>query len=346
MRKHTKIIMAAVIVFFMLSCFAGYGLYARSGRGGEHDYAVAKINGKRVMRSNVDRLMVQIAEQSANSGTLSEEDWLKLRQVALDSMAVQMELEKEIKNRKIEIDGEEIEAAYTKLMDSYPTREAFKESLERSGTKERTVKDGIRTQMLRERAVQMLISEINVSEEELEEFYELTKEFLFKRDEGYMINIALFRSKEAAEKAQAAVAAGAGWDAVLDEHKADLLSSTPYDEPTETAELLMQDNWAIVKDFNVDQITPVIEAGDDRFAIVIKRSKTEARTLPFEEAKQQTTDIIRNQRAESVFEGLLARAKLEILDASAFPGSAAETNTSAEQAPDTSGGQEPELRKE
>lgn len=319
MRKHTKSIMIAVIIFFVLSCFAGYGLYARSGGGdGERDYAVAKVNGRKVMRSAVDSAMLRIAEQMA-SGDLSAEDWLLFRQAALDSFAVQSELEKEIKSRKLDVTKEEIESAYVSVMDSYPTREAFQQFIERSGVKEQAIKDDIRNQMQRERVIQALISEIEVSDEEAQQFYEVTKSFLFKREAGYMINIASFSTKATAQKAQSAIAGGTSWDAVLEENKAELLTSTPFDKPSEMAESVMQGNLEIIKNARINQVTPVIEITADEFAIVLKRSKTEARTLPFAEVKQDAANMIRNQKTESIFINLRARAKVEVLDTAIFP---------------------------
>ena len=37
MRNYTKIIMIIVILFFVASCFAGYGLYVRGNKGGAGD---------------------------------------------------------------------------------------------------------------------------------------------------------------------------------------------------------------------------------------------------------------------------------------------------------------------
>lgn len=337
MRKHTKLIMGVVIAFFMLSIFAGYGMYARSGGGGggERDYAVAKIDGRKVMRSAVDSTMVRIAEQMG-IGEISEGDWLHLRQLALDSMVIQTELEKEVKSRKIDIAKDEIESAYVNVMDSYPTREAFKEFLERSGLKEQTVKNDIKTQLQRERVIQALTSEISVAEDEAKEFYEITKSFLYRRDNGFMINIASFRSREAAEKAQTAIAGGANWDAVLEENKGELMASTPYDKPGEMSEQMMeQDNLKALKDYPLNKVSPVLAIADSEFAIVIKRSKTEARVLPFEEVSQDVMNSIRSQQAEKVFADLRGRAKVEILDASIFPGEEAAQGGEAEVSKDS-----------
>lgn len=334
MRKHTKSIMVTVIIFFILSCFAGYGLYARSGGGeGERDYAVAKINGKRIMRSALDSRMVRIAEQMGVSN-ISAGDWLSLRQAALDNMAVQVELEKEIKSRKLEVTKEEIESAYINVMDSFPTREAFQEYLERSGLKEQAIKNDIKDQLKREKVVQAMTYEIVISEDEAIEFYDAVKSFLFKREDGYMINIATFRTRDTAAKVQAEIEEGAVWDTVLEENKSELMSSTPYDKPGELAEQQMVGSLEILKNLPLNKISPVIDFTDSEFGVVIKREKTNERILPFEEAKQDIINTLKNQQTGKIFEDLRDRAKIEILDPSVFPGGEAPETEQPEVSPD------------
>lgn len=323
MRKHTKTIMAVVIAFFVLSCFAGYGFYARTGRdgGGERDYAAAKINGRRVMRSSLDRTMVQIAEQSGLRD-ISAGDWLMLRKMALDNMVIEAELEKEVKSRKIDVTKEEVESEYTNTMDSFPTREAFKEFLERSGLTEQTVKNDIRKELQRRKIIMALISEITITDEEAKEFYEAIKVFRYSRPEGFMINIASFRTMETAEKVRRALERGTAWDAVLEENKDDILISNAYDKPGEISEGEIDSNPALapLKRLRLDRVSPVVQLTDSEFAVVIKREKTDERILDFEEVSGDVNELVKNQRSEKVFADLRERAKVEILDQSIFPG--------------------------
>lgn len=323
MRKHTKAIMAVVVLFFILSCFAGYGMYSRSDSGGgERDYAVAKIGGRKVMRSEVDSSMVRIAEQAGLS-EISESDWLNLRQVALDSMAVQGELEKEIKNRKINITKDEVDAAYANLRDSYPTREFFAEELERMGIKEQDLKNNIKNQLQREKVMQELTMEINVPENEAKEYYEAVKSFIYKRDKGFMLNIASFRSREAAEKVQQAISAGTAWDTALEENKSELVTSNAYDNPGEMPEAAMQGSMEVLKNYPLNKVSPVMELAANEYAIVIKRSKTEERIVPFDEVSQDVVNTIKSQQVEKIFADLRNRANVVILDPSVFPGAEA-----------------------
>lgn len=341
MRKHTKTIMAVVIAFFVLSCFAGYGFYARSGRdgGGERDYAAAKINGRRVMRSSLDRTMVQIAEQGGLRD-ISAGDWLMLRKMALDNMAIEAELEKEVKSRKIDVTKEEVESEYTNTMDSFPTREAFKEFLERSGLTEQAVKNDIKKELQRRKIIMALISEITITDEESKELYEAIKAFRYSRPEGFMINIASFRTMETAENARKALERGTAWDTVLEENKDEILISNAYDKPGEISEGEIDSNPALapLKRLRMDRVSPVIQLTDSEFAVVIKREKTDERILDFEEVSGDVNELVRNQRSEKVFTDLRERAKVEILDPSIFPGA----EVPQESQPQAPGGEVPQ----
>lgn len=95
MRNHTKIIMTIVILFFVASCFAGYGLYVRGNRGGGEgmrDYAVAEVGGKTVMRSELEKAAQQISERYGSNVTSA--DAPGIRKAALDGIAIEGELAK------------------------------------------------------------------------------------------------------------------------------------------------------------------------------------------------------------------------------------------------------------
>ena len=104
MRNYTKVIMIIVILFFVASCFAGYGLYSRGNRGGGdgmRDYPVAEVNGRKVLRSELEKGAAQISEQYGNN--VSSADIPQIRRAALDGIIIQGELQKEIKPDAIHV---------------------------------------------------------------------------------------------------------------------------------------------------------------------------------------------------------------------------------------------------
>ncbi|MDL2298805.1 SurA N-terminal domain-containing protein [Synergistaceae bacterium OttesenSCG-928-D05] len=324
LRKHTKLIMGIVIAFFVLSIFAGYGMYSRSGSGGGgSDYAAAKIDGKKIMRSTLDTSMMRVLEQMPNNQDITSEDVLYVRKSVLDSMAVQSELEKEAKSRKIEVANDEVNAMYQQIMSQYPTREAFFEFLQRAGVTEQQVKDDIRNQLTQQKVVAELIGTVSVDEKEAQDYYDLTKGFLYRQPAGMKLNIATFTNKGDAEDARKKIAGGAEWDATLNAVGATLRGFTPYATPELMPENIMTGPFEVLKGLGVNKVSPVIEITSDDFSIAINRGKESERVLPYEEVSADLQANLRNQkiqmRQNEVFQELVSRANVEILDAEIFP---------------------------
>ena len=150
MRNHIKLIMTTVIALFVISCFGGYGLYVRSGRGGgtgNRDYPVAEINGKRVMRSELENMAARMADQYSQGKEITSADIPMLRKTVLDGMAIQSEIETALNSRGLTVTDDEINKENAKIMNSYPTREEFMAYLQRSGTTEKAVKEELRRQI-------------------------------------------------------------------------------------------------------------------------------------------------------------------------------------------------------
>ncbi|NLD05826.1 MAG: peptidylprolyl isomerase [Synergistaceae bacterium] len=325
LRSHVKVIMIAVIVLFVLSIFAGYGLYARSGKGadGQRDYAVAEVNGKDVMRSDIEKGTVQLAEQLGSEREVTSADIPFMRKAILDSTAIEAELEKEIKNRKIEVTEEEIDETYKNIMDSYPTREEFKEYIKRSGMTEVQIKSDIKKQISQKKVLDALAAEINVPDVEARKFYDSAKTFLYKQPAGFMVNIATFKSSEAAVLAQKSIEGGEGWDKVMDQHKTDIMTSTPYDKPVLITEQMMADSLAPLKDLPLNKVSPVMPVTSNDSYVAIKKSKEAEKQLSYDEVSADVVAMIRNQKSQEkqqeFYNELLSRAKIKVLDPKIFP---------------------------
>lgn len=325
LRSHVKAIMIAVILLFVVSIFAGYGMYGRSRKGsdGQRDYAVAEINGKDVMRSDIEKGTMQLAEQLGSEREVTSADIPYMRKAILDSTAIEAELEKEIKSRNIEVTQNEIDESYTKIMDSYPTREEFKAFMERSGITEAEVKSDIKKQISQKKIMDALLEEINVPDAEARKFYDSAKTVLYKQPAGFKVNIATFKSNEAAKLAQKSIEGGQAWDKVMDEHKADIMSSTPYDKPVLITEQMMVDSLAALKDLPLNKVSPVMPVTSSDSYLAIKRNKEAEKQMSYNEVSADVVAMIKNQKAQGkqqeFYNELLSRATIKILDPQIFP---------------------------
>lgn len=324
MRNHTKTIMIIVILFFIASCFAGYGLYVRGGGGkgeGMRDYAVARINGHDVMRSELERGTASLAEQLGRD--VAPEDIPQIRKSAIDNMAVDAEIEKEIQNRKIEAASQEIDEAYRRMMDSYPTREEFLAYMKRSGVTEKQMKENISRQIRVQKLMESVGEGITVEDGEVSAFYDATKNFLYKQPAGIKADIASFRKEESAEAARKEIAEGGKWDEVMEKYRADIETATPHDKPALLTDQMLQKELAFIKDLPVGEISPVKKANPPFAFIAISRGREAERMLSFDEVKEDVRESIRVQKMQEkqqqFYDELLARADIKILDPEIFP---------------------------
>ncbi len=208
-------------------------------------------------------------------------------------------------------------------MDSYPTREEFKAFLERSGITEAQVKSDIKKQISQRKVMDALSAEIDVPAEDARKFYDSAKTFLYKQPAGFKVNIATFRSNEAAKLAQKSIEGGEGWDKVMEQHKADIMTSTPYDKPVLITEQMMVDSLAALKDLPLNKVSPVMPVTSSDSYVAVKRSKEAEKQLSYNEVSADVVAMIRSQKAQEkqqeFYEELLSRAKIKILDPEIFP---------------------------
>ena len=328
MRTHVKAIMITVIVLFVASCFAGYGMYSRSGnkRSGEGitDYPVAEAGGRSVMRSEIENGIGRVAEQYGVKEVTSK-DLPLFRQSVLDGIVIQNEITKEIKAKKISVNKDEIDAEYIKMMDQYPTREEFMANLQRVGMTEKQVKEDIKKQMSEQKLLESIVTDVAVTDEEAHAFYDSTKSFLYKQQAGAKANVATFKNNEAAKLAQKALAEGAAWDKIMDEHKADIDSSTPYASPIVITDQMttQSPSLAKVKELKDGEVSAVIPVGTTASILAVGRGKSQERVLSYSEVSKDVTEAIKNQKTQQkqneYFRTLRERAVVKILDATIFP---------------------------
>ena len=88
MRENLKLIMIAVVIVFVITCGVMYGVGGGKGADGKGpNDAVAKVNGKKVARADVERIALRIAEQQSASMPgvkASEDDIYLFRKQAVD----------------------------------------------------------------------------------------------------------------------------------------------------------------------------------------------------------------------------------------------------------------------
>ena len=330
LRTQMRWIMLVIVVAFLLSTFLMYeGRGTRRGSrqasdGSMEDYEVAAINGKPLMRSELEQRMRSYLESYGQRG-LASLDVPALYKSLLDQYVFELQLAQEVRDRGIRISDAEAEQAMKDYADqAFPTREAFYQSLERSGITVEEYKKGIARQMANEQLLRSAVGEVVVSEDEAVQFYDTMKSLLYRQPEGFRVYLAQFAASADAEALRESLMAGESWEKAT---SGDAVASRDVISVTAEAIFLPESAFesgalAPMKSLDVGQVSPVFELASDDFAVGLKSERVGERITPYDDVSADIRVLLRQQKERQNIEDfeklLLEKAKVEIHDPALF----------------------------
>lgn len=326
LRTKTRSIMIIVAIVFVLSTL---GIYMMRGSGGggtggevQGDYAVASIDGKKVMRSDIDMGVRNLAQQN-NASDVTYEDVVRMRKSVLDNMAIYEELKKETAARGIEVEEAEVDEAVRRIEDQFPTKEAFQQYMQNNQIQMKDLREEIGLRLAQQKLLDQVIREVEISEDEVRGFYDETKEFFFTQPAGYEVTYGRFASMDVAESAMERITGGENWNDVMDGIEEGLLDWIRLDEPVfvaarelETGELQEFSN------LEMDEVGGPVEFGEGNVIVLAKRARIDQQTLSFDEVSGDVIQILESekiqQNEQDFFADLLERADVKVLNEEYF----------------------------
>ncbi|MGC9489780.1 MAG: SurA N-terminal domain-containing protein [Thermovirgaceae bacterium] len=327
LRTKTRSIMLIVAIVFVLSTL---GIYMMRGSGGGNggesprDKAVASIDGKKVMQSDIERGVRNMAQQNSYT-KLNEENIVKMRKSVLDNMAVYEELKKETASRGIKVEKSEIDEAVKRIEEQFPTKEAFQQYMDNNRIRMKDLREEIELRLAQQKLLEQVTQDVVVSEEEAKEFYDQTSEFFFTQPAGYEVTYALFDSAEVAEFAKERLQGGENWDEVMESIEEEgVLDWVALEDPAFVSEQEFEvGELRQFTDLEMNEIGGPAEFGEGNVLIFAKRKKLESRTVPFEEISGDIVKILKSekiqQNEQEFFKELRERADVKIHDEGYFP---------------------------
>ena len=328
LRTQMRWIMLAIVVFFLLSTFWMYE--RRGGRRGPvqspdgtmMDYEVAEVNGRILMRSELEARLRNYLENYGRSDAVSL-DIPALYQSIFNQYVLEVQLADEVRAQGITVSDAEAEQAMKDYADqAFPTREAFYQALARSGVRVEDYKRSLARQMANERLLRSAIGEAVVSEDEALRFY--------RTPEGFKVCLANFAASQDAEALRVRLAAGEGWETATSD---DVLASC--DVLSVTREPIFLPNSAFASgsllaldSLDVGQVSPVFQVASDDYAVGLKTEKVSEDVRSYDEVSADIRLLLRQQQERqnlADFErSLMEQARVTIHDPSIFPQPASE----------------------
>lgn len=326
-RKNVRGIMMVVVMLFVVSCFSMYGgRETRNTDGGaqsDRDRPVATINGQQIMLSQID-LETARALRYGNYGQVVSEDEIRaIRAEVLDSLALQMEIENEIKARGIGVSAEELAMAVKEQEDRAPTKEIFLQHLQSQGLTESQFSDIMRQHLLTMKLYDVIAAPASADESEKVAYYDTFKSFSYVVPEGYDISFARFKTEASASSAYASIGSGADWDAVLDAVSDDVTSKTSGDQTVFMPVSDMRGVYSFISEATEGRLSAPREIASDDLLMVIKRTHHEERIMSYDEVSADVEAMIIGQKQNALIaqfnQEMMSRADVKRLDPDIFP---------------------------
>ena len=330
LRKQMKWVMAIIVVAFLLSTFLMYegrGTRRTPGRnpdGTMSDYEVAKINGRSLMRSELERRLRDYLS-SYSSRSAESLDMPAIYQAVLDQAILEAQLAKEVEEKGIRVSDADADRAMKAYADTYyPTRETFYQALANSGVKVEDYKRSLARQMATEQVIREAIGEVVISEDRVKDFYDTMKTLIYSRPEGYMLHMADFKTSDDAEFMRAKLEAGESWDVIvsrdeLASHDVVNITRQPVFLPTTAFSAGALSTLASV---DVGKASPVFSMSSFDYAVGLKTEHVAESVRAYEEVSGDIRNMLTTQeqrrRLTEYESSLRNKAQLVINDPELF----------------------------
>jgi hypothetical protein len=326
LRTQMRWIMLIIVLAFLLSTFLMYDSGSRRGdepsSGQTKDYVVADVNGRRLMRSELEEQVRRYLEETGTR-ELESADLPSVYRAALDRYAMELQMTQEVQDSGIIISDADAEQAMKDYADQYfPTREAFYQFLERSGAKVEDYKRSIARQMASQQLLQESVGTISVGEDEAVEFYENMKNIFFRSPGGFNVNLANFASRDEADYVRTLLLDGEPWETATSGDLAASLRTIRTTTDLFVPGSAFDGYLSPMKPLKTGAVSSVFEVASGDFAVGVKNEAVEEKITPYDEVSGDLRALLRQQKEREALtafsQGLLSRAQVVIHDPDLF----------------------------
>ncbi len=325
LRTQVKWILVFFLLCFVLAIPLMYGVGSRGAKkgAGREDYAVAKIDGTKLMRSQLIRMVRNYVDQTGIR-ELTSTDIPGIRQAVLDQLVTKTALEKEAKELGITPAKSQLDSAVAQIVDQYPTKEAFQQQLQQMGMSMKELEEQLRAQLAQKMLLEEAAASATVTDKELHELYDSVKDFVFTVPAGVEVLAAEFTDKDVAEKAYKDLISGTSWDLVMAGiSSSDLKGKTSSDAPALLRDGSLKGELAFVTSMDDGQYAEPVELSSNDYLVLYRKGAKDKEITPFDKAREQLRSMVLGQKQQELqrqyVQELSDKISVIILDPSLFP---------------------------
>ena len=357
LRTQMRFIMIVVVVAFLLSTLLMYeGRSRRTPRvnadGTMSDYEVAQVNGRALMRSELENRLRQYAG-SLNQRDLTSRDMPADYKTVLDQYVLESQLAREVEAQGIRVSDAEADAAMKAQADRYfVTREDFYQYLAQRGIKQDDYKKSLARQMASDALVRNAIGQIVISDDATAEFYDTMKSLLFFSPSGFMVYLANLESSADAEALREDLVGGKSWtEAISNDKFVNVSANNLTREPIFISGVSFNSVALLpMASLDIGEVSPVFSLTSGDYTVGVKTEVVSESYRPYDEVSGDIKTLLTQQeervRLQAFYKSLTDKAQVEIFDTSLFPQPTSDEPEPEVEAEEPEAASEPEVKEE
>jgi peptidyl-prolyl cis-trans isomerase C len=316
MRFIYLLLCAALVAFSSQSAFAEAG-----------NSVVATVNGINLTRAELNQEISKIMPMERNfHGGISAE---KLKSIEAKAMATLVDMELQYQDglsKGIKLDKKTLDAEEAKLVEKYPTREAYLEAVKSAGFTDQTMSRFIGRNVLSLQVKEMEVEKkLNVTDDKVVRYYEENRT-KYQKPEEYKARLLLVKVppssnaeqratyKKRAEELLQSIVKGADFAEVASKTSDDPTRIKGGDLGSQHFGQMDDEFEALIKKMKVGELS-ALQDNLQGFYFVRLEDKKAPRQIPFEEVKDKVKANLIKQEKERLFNTWMAalREKAKIV---------------------------------
>ncbi len=284
---------------------------------GEGDVA-ARVNGETISQSEIDEEIERMKTEYPElfSGADAEGRELDYREQLLQSRIDQLLVTQAAEERGIDVSESDVDEYIDEIRSSFPDEEDFQAQLEASGVTEEDLRRQAHDQLLVEQLVDEVSGDIEITDEDIQEYYEENISQFEKEAAKRPAHILISEEEtETAEQVLEEIRDGADFAAMAEQYSIDDASAQQGGDLGWPSYSFVPEFEEALQDLEVGEVSDMVKS-QFGWHIITVLDEREDYTQPLSEVSDQIETTLRQQQQSEVFgeflNGLRESAEIEI----------------------------------
>lgn len=200
-RKNIKPVLLVIVVAFLVSIFYGLGQYRRSSTTSPQQVGnlIAEVNGTGISYQQWQKAFTSFVSRydSQTLSAISDELLASLKNNITEQLVNSTLLYQYAEKQNINVTAADLDREVEEIKSSFSSEQEFNDALRKNNLTLNQLKDNLKRQIRIDKAVQNEYDKINISDEEIVQYYEENKSAFFQPEKRQISHILVEDEEEA-----------------------------------------------------------------------------------------------------------------------------------------------------